>query len=480
MFVLALVPRFGLVLLSRGGLTGNFGYDPAVYYTSADALVHGRLPYRDFVLLHPPALMITLTPFAVLGRLTSDHVGFIVGNIAFMILGAGNATLVVVVARRLRIPAHAAVLGGIFYALWLGVVTTETSSRLEPLGSFFFLLALWALLGQERTRNRLLLGGMALGASAAVKIWWIAPLVVLVGWEALSDPTRRRALWVAGGSVISLSLILGPFFVLAPSAMWRMVVTDQLGRHRSTNTVQRLNELSSLHAAFPSLHGAPDYAALVLIGFVVATLGVRARRSREGRVVLGIAVLQLAVLLVSPTYFPYYSGYPAVAFALVVAISAGSGRNAPVRISGPAASGAVIACAALLTVAALVLRSGSYVAAFPGSQLASRVSGVRCVMADAPMALIELNVLSRDLANGCPNWVDVSGRTYGVDSPPGGRYARREHNAIWQSDIRRYLLSGGAFMIIRPQTGLSKATRAFLTRQPVLARSHGYVIYRVP
>ncbi len=54
----------------------------------------------------------------------------------------------------------------------------------------------------------------------------------------------------------------------------------------------------------------------------------------------------------------------------------------------------------------------------------------------------------------------------------------RRHNLVWPRDVERYLQSGDAAVLIRSGTGLSPATRAQLTRGGVLARSHGYVIYR--
>jgi len=71
---LAFALRFGIALFSNGGLGGLYGYDAGVYYGAADALIHGRVPYRDFILLHPPLLMLVLTPFAALGRI-EDHAG---------------------------------------------------------------------------------------------------------------------------------------------------------------------------------------------------------------------------------------------------------------------------------------------------------------------------------------------------------------------------------------------------------------------
>src|SRR4051812_19815082 len=72
---LAAALRLGAVLLSPGGLLGVIGYDPGVYYSSAAAITFGRLPYDDYVLLHPPGLSLVLVPFALVGRLTTDHIG---------------------------------------------------------------------------------------------------------------------------------------------------------------------------------------------------------------------------------------------------------------------------------------------------------------------------------------------------------------------------------------------------------------------
>ncbi|MDQ1483510.1 MAG: hypothetical protein QOF35_1586, partial [Actinomycetota bacterium] len=63
-------------VLRGGGLNAIQGYDDGVYYTGADALVSGRMPYRDFVLLHPPGILLVLAPFAALGHLLSDPTGF--------------------------------------------------------------------------------------------------------------------------------------------------------------------------------------------------------------------------------------------------------------------------------------------------------------------------------------------------------------------------------------------------------------------
>ena len=67
MFGVGVVARLGEVL-HGAGLTSDLGYDPGVYFAAADGLVHGRVPYRDFVLLHPPGIMLAVAPFALATR----------------------------------------------------------------------------------------------------------------------------------------------------------------------------------------------------------------------------------------------------------------------------------------------------------------------------------------------------------------------------------------------------------------------------
>lgn len=94
------------------------------------------------------------------------------------------------------------------------------------------------------------------------------------------------------------------------------------------------------------------------------------------------------------------------------------------------------------------------------------------------MALIQLNALSRGLADGCRNWVDVTGRTYGPHKPASPGIPRRA-NARWQASLRAYLLSGDAVIVIPADgTGISPATAAAIRRGGVLAATDGDVVYR--
>jgi hypothetical protein len=101
----------------------------------------------------------------------------------------------------------------------------------------------------------------------------------------------------------------------------------------------------------------------------------------------------------------------------------------------------------------------------------------RCVQATSPMPLILLDALSRDLQNGCPQWVDVSGRTYSIDR--GQHYVDRSVNQRWQRDILAYLLAGQQYVLVDTvREGLNARTMAILRKGPVIARSPSFALQR--
>lgn len=478
-FALALAVRFWVLATSKGGIRGIPGYDAGVYFSASDALIHGRMPYGEFVLVHPPGIMLALTPFALLAQVTSDHSAFIVANLAFEVLGALSAVLVLATARKLGCGAGAALLGGAMYAVWFGAIDAEFQIRLECLGSVVMLVGLFLLAGTaDRPRPsgidwRLIGAGAAFGAAASVKIWWIVPVLLVVGWHVGHAALRGRAGPLAIGAAAGLLLVNGPFFVAHPATMWRMVVLDQLGRHESTLPLKRLGLITTVRYAFPRLHGPANWALLGIISALVVLIGVLAWRGQRpgglGRLTVLIAACQALVLAVAPSYYGFYAGFLAAGLALEVALAASTVRARPARL----AVGALLPIAAVLTVFTLGRPNGS-VAKFPGAALAARTPAVRCIVADSNQALIQLNVLSRSLANGCPNWVDVSGRTYGVDA--AHPYVKRPRNLKWQRDLLRYLKSGDAFIVIRPETGLSQASWVEIKKHRVIARSGKWVV----
>jgi hypothetical protein len=254
---------------------------------------------------------------------------------------------------------------------------------------------------------------------------------------------------------------------MAPSAMWRMVVLDQLGRPRDTSLLVRALDITGVGAAFGA-HSTAGAVALVVACLAALAMGVASWRSGV-RLPLVLVCVQLIVLALSPSFFTFYDNYAAAAAARVMG-SATTGRVG-VRLT----RFAVVAAAAAASLYVLV--DGTYLSVsrrFPASELAGGVADARCVMSDSPSALIELDALSRGLADGCPDWVDVSARTYDSERAP----VSRPHNQRWQATVLHYLRSGQAMITVRTASGIDRATRSALDGDCLLAQDGPYSVYR--
>jgi alpha-1,2-mannosyltransferase len=80
-------------LRSPGHLLGVTEYDDGVYLGAALRLVHGVLPYRDFVLVQPPGLILIMTPVAALAKWTGAAGAMATGRILTACAGAAAVPL---------------------------------------------------------------------------------------------------------------------------------------------------------------------------------------------------------------------------------------------------------------------------------------------------------------------------------------------------------------------------------------------------
>lgn len=471
--VLVLLIAFGLRLvtvLRGGGLFGMVGYDGAVYYAAAAGLAHGLLPYRDFLLLHPPGIVLALLPFAVLGRLIGDPAAFAVARLAWMLLGAVNAFLVVRVLRPYG--TQAAMAGGLGYAVFVPALYSEHSTSLEALGSTGLLGAVLLLTRAARIRptshRAYVVAGILLGASAGIKIWAVVLVLALVGWAVPAAGVRRAAA-ILGGSVLGVTAVCLPFFVAAPSTMWRLVVVDQLGRRQASDSLTArwlgISGLSEIHVRHTTV-------LVVLAAAALGGLAVLAVRIPLGRLALLLTVVTVGLLLVTPSWSIHYTGLVGPPAALLVgsAVAAGSpwlSRPAPRRI------GAVLGLAGLALHATLSLPALTFGSTFsPGPLRASIAATPGCLTSDDPTVLIETDTLQRNLDLGCPLVADLGGYSY--DLQPGASLrTSRAKNVQWQDFAHRYLVSGRVTMVARFRTdpGYSRSTRKVIAGWPVLARS---------
>lgn len=470
--VIALVPRVGYVLANPGGYAGTFAYDPSVYYGSAVAMLHGRWPYADFVLLHPPLAPLVLVPFAAIGSLTRDSVGFALAQVAFAIVGSINAGLVFGVARRFGIGTVGAVLGGLFYALWPGATMAEFSSRLEPLGNCAVLLALLALAQAERTARRLpaALCGAGFGLACCVKVWWLAPLAVVLAWH-LTPARRSRLAWLATGAAAPILAVNLPFVLAAPRPMVRMIVTAQLDRPQNPlSFIDRLSGMSGIADIDmqPSLTVA--VVATVALAGALAVLAFLSRGHPYGRLMIALTLTTVAVLAANRSYFPFYDDFVAPFLALLIAVAA---RRVELRdVTRRVVPAAVTACAVATLAVVDIAAPRRIVLPYPAAALRPAITDAHCVMSDSPMALIEMNVLDRDLARGCQNWIDVTGQAFRLGLTHQGT------DLAWQRLFARYALSGDAVTLFRPSnTGISPELHGIFASLPRRAISGDFVVY---
>jgi hypothetical protein len=293
--------------------------------------------------------------------------------------------------------------------------------------------------------------------------------------------------WI-GGAVAAAVCIDGPFLVLAGRSMISMVVFDQVRRAsgQSPGIFKRAADLGLATALLPNGPHRAWIAVAAISALVGAAIVLVALSIPAGRLPVVIFAAQFAEVLTAPTYYPFYADciVPALCLAAGAALHALSVRYRLTNRSVSALAGALVLLAAVPLIRVEVTHApGETVAAEdetfapPGSEMIRKAATVRCVQATSPLPLILLNVLSHDLRNGCPQWVDVSGRTYSVDR--GRRHVSRFVNEIWQRDILAYLLAGQQYVLVDTvREGLNSRTMAILRQGPVIARSPSFVLQR--
>ena len=474
-FALALAARL-VPVLQGGGLHGLGNYDDAVHYAATVALVEGRLPYRDFLLLHPPGILVLLSPFAALGGLIGDADAMAVARISWMVLGAVNALLV----GRVLLPlgASAALVGAVGYAVYFPAVYSEHTLLLESPATTCLLVSLVLLRvtasAPDASRVRVVVAGAVLGAAITLKIWGVVPVAVVMAWFLLRRRGGDSLRLLAGGVAVCVVICL-PFFLADPAAMWQMVVLDQVGRRPlDRDLADQVSQLVGVSLWTGT--GASWMLGLALVVGAAAVLAtLLGRRTR----LLGVLLVALVVLVMStPSWFLHYAALTAAPAALVLGAAVGMLADRARSAAGPALSWVVtgIALLAALGYASPLLRL-ELIDPFPRAALARALAGTPgCVATDDPGTLIETDLLRRNLDRGCRVEIDLGGMNYHLDSR-----VSRARNPAWQQYCLDYYRSSDAVISVRFRSGFgySRATARTYTSWPELTRAGSYVV-RVP
>jgi Glycosyltransferase family 87 len=364
--VLGLVLR--LYLLGRPGyLLGVTQYDDGPYFGSALRLVHGALPYRNFIIVQPPGITLLMTPAALLAQVTGTAWGMAVGRILTILASSAGILMVGLLARHRGLLAVTLSCG--ILAIFPGSLVAAHTVLLEPWLVLFCLAGALAVLDRDRMTSsdrRLMFGGLAFGFAGAIEVWAVIPVVVVV--ILLARQLRRAALFVIGVAV-GFAVPVLPFAALAPRRFYNSFFAAQLFRVVPTPTPvpKRLRMMTGIGQVLHLGDTGVLIATLVIVIFVPAAFAAAWLISRQVPAALdlfavGTTALVVAAFLWYAQFFLHFPAFLAPFLGLSIGLAAARlaaavQRGEPQAASGRPGPGAWVqwALAALATAGVVVL-----------------------------------------------------------------------------------------------------------------------------
>ena len=457
-------------LFFAGGFDSVLGYDDGVYYSASTALNHGLIPYRDFVLVHPPGILYVLSPFVWISHVTTDAFGFYLARIFFMIVGALSTWMIYRIGSRWS--RGTGIAAALFYAVWAPVIRIERTAYLEGLGILFTLIAIYILFEKKNPQRDAITIGLLLGAATTMKIWYAVPVVVVILWLLVQREIRKA--FVIGATSLATFAALCAFFVIkAGSKFFELVLYAQTQRgSEGISIIDRLVRIFNIESVKiePSRN-----ISLVALGLILALFVKFIRdniKNRESQLILLLFIFQLAVLMQTPVFFNAYPSFVAFSFALIFGITI-SKLPSKILIS-------------IIMVLVVPIGIHSAMTQEPGRDLPNKLERLsfansKCVTSDSPAVLVLLNTLSRNLDNKCSMVFDVSGEIYGIEGGKNplhenSRY-RQLHSSEYQKIIEGYLAEGGTIILARKTTdGLTTDSWQKLLAGRKVSHSHAFYI----
>ncbi|HEX3390208.1 MAG TPA: hypothetical protein VHT94_14325 [Streptosporangiaceae bacterium] len=424
-----------LFLLSRPGyLLGVTQYDDGPYFGSALRLVHGALPYRDFIIVQPPGITLLMSPAALLAQVTSTAWGMAAGRILTVAASSAGIVLVGLLARH-RGPLAVALSCGVL-AIFPGSLVAAHTVLLEPWLTLFCLIGAVTVVDRDqlaRSSRRLVWGGVAFGFAGAIEVWAIIPIVVIA--VLLSREIRRAARFVAGVA-IGFCVPVIPFAAAAPRRFYNSFFAAQVFRVVPTRTPvnKRLRLMSGIGQLLHLGSTGTLIAALIIVVFVVAAFIVAWRISRQPLTgldwfVLATCTLVVVAFLWYAQFFLHFPAFLAPFLGLSIGLAAGrlAGALQTGDIEAPAsqrspgswAQWAVVGLAAVGVVILAVQQGQSDLNVTPRVSPAALQAVQRivphgaCVLSDQASFLIAADRFYSGVP-GCSEMVDAIGTDYAL------------------------------------------------------------------
>ena len=441
-----------------GFLLGVTEYDDGPYFGSAVRLVHGSLPYKDFILVQPPGITLLMSPVGLVTYWTGTAWGLAIGRILTVLAGTAGVALAGLLVRH-RGPLAALLTCGIMAVYSDGVAAAHTV-LVEPWLVLFCLAGAVAVFDGDRitaSTRRLAWGGVLLGFAGAVEAWAIVPVLVLA---ALCLPHIKRAGILIGGVAAGFVIPVLPFAIAGPSQFYRSLITAQVGYRAHAVRVGILLRLRNM-IGFPYALGWSKslllLAVLALVVFVLVTQAAAIVVTRQPQPPLDWFATISAVLIVGmflwPPQFHYHfaeflSPFMALTLALPVSrLLGGAQPDGGVAVTWPRTSGpkaarqaglaiTAVAAVALALVAAFQFRFESAIPRVIGpipATIDRLVPPGACVLTDQVSVTLAANrFVSTDPS--CPKMVDSLGSTLALSDglkPQTGAANVPAVNAAW-------------------------------------------------
>ena len=441
-----------------GFLLGVTEYDDGPYFGSAVRLVHGSMPYRDFVLVQPPGITLLMSPVGLLTYWTGTAWGLAIGRILTVLAGTAGVALAGLLVRHRGLLAVLLTCG--IVAVYSDGVAAAHTVLVEPWLVLFCLAGAVTVFDGDRitaSTKRLVWGGVLFGFGGAVEAWAIVPVLVLA---ALCLPHVKRALVFAGGVAAGFVIPVLPFAIAGPSQLYRSLITAQVGYRAHALRVGVLLRLRSM-IGIPDALGWPSsillLAVLALVVFVIVTQAAAIVVTRQPQPALDwfatiSTVLIVAMFLWPPQFHYHFAEFLAPFMALTLALPVsrllgGAQPDGGVAVSWPRTAGpkaarqaglAITGVAALaLAVAALFqFRAESAVPRVIGpipAAIDRLIPSGACVLTDQVSVTLAANrFVSTD--PGCPKLVDSLGTTLALSDglkPQTGAANVARVNAAW-------------------------------------------------
>ena len=439
-------------LTRPGYLFGVSEYDDGTDFGSAIRLVHGAVPYHDFVMVQPPGITLIMYPVALITKGMGTITGMAVARVVTALASAAAVPVIGLLTRHRGFVAVLVSCGVL--AVYPDSILAARTVLLEPWLVLFCLLGALAVFDGDRIAmgRRLLLGGVLFGFAGAVKVWAILPVAVIL---VLTARRPRQAAVYAAGVALGFCVTVLPFALTAPATFYRSVIIAQLVR----DDLVRISQGYRLQQMLGLVHTAQlATPVLVIIGIVVAVaiaavslLGSRLAHSRPPALdwfATGTCALVVAAFLWPADFYYHYAGFlaPFVALSLALPLSrllaALPARGTRRRLALLRPGATVTAGVALVVLAVLQVVAESHEASgVSASEIAAAqriIPPGACVATDQASYTIAMNRFVSTVP-GCSLMIDGVGTDYALSNGRNGQTGAGSSPAVeaaWLAQFR--------------------------------------------